>query len=263
MTPARSPGSIHGRAHSRDLSNNGIGRSRVRYTEPVSARSPLMPNTLGRQWGWGAMTESRAYGLMPWVWGAAWMLTGVGAALSDIYSSPGNGPAAYLICGAIGWGAAAYVTASAVRVPGASAFARGLGGWIAAYLVAVPLGLLAMVTLDLSSIGQYWAVPVASGLGGAIGGLFTPSASQVKQDAVLRSACWGAAFFASATVSVYAFYTLALVLSPFSERFVALEPVLVSAVPAAFCGIVAGFIGRRFLGVPGLSNNGINLTPAR
>jgi len=57
-------------------------------------------------------SQTKVYRLMPWAWSAAWMLTGIGIAISDLYSYPSKSLIPYIVLSAVGWGFAEFVTAS-------------------------------------------------------------------------------------------------------------------------------------------------------
>jgi len=60
------------------------------------------------------LNHDKAYRLLPWAWSAAWMLTGLGTAISEVYSSPTKSLIPYIVLSAVSWGIAGFVTASAV-----------------------------------------------------------------------------------------------------------------------------------------------------
>jgi hypothetical protein len=193
------------------------------------------------------VSENDARGLMPWAWGAAWLLTAVGAVVSDIYSRPPQGPAGYLILGAIGWAVAALVTASAVRNAGRGAFALAGVGWVLGYMTAVPAGFGLIVAGSFSGAGAYWGPVVCIGTAGLIGGLFTSADSGGTLARVARAAVWGLAFLVLSTTAFFASYFLIFSYALVSPLLGPATGPFIWGVPAGLAGVVAGWVGRRLV----------------
>ena len=188
------------------------------------------------------LTERQAYRWMPWAWSAAWMLTGVGVSISDLYSYPAQSLIPYFALSAVGWSAAGIVTASASRrEPG---MAVRLVGWAVAYLAAIPLGLVWLLSWNVAYLGPIVAIGVAGAIGGVAGSL--------------RSGAWrlvsgvllGLAFLLFATVSFSASYILLVLYAPIAQLLGnAGADLLAWGLPSALCGLAAGFAARRILGI--------------
>ena len=187
--------------------------------------------------------ESRAYRLVPWAWSVAWLLTGVGIWLSDIYSSPSRSLVPYFAFSALGWGLAGFVTASAAW--GKPGMAFRLVAWLVAGLASVPLGL----AWGRSWNGGFLGPIAALGLAGGIGGL----AGSVRKGAwrLVSGVLLGGTFLLFALVSFYASYFLLLIYTSISQQGgdIRIISALVWPLPGAICGLGAGFAARWILGL--------------
>jgi hypothetical protein len=200
---------------------------------------------LGRINATGQVPGNRqAYRLMPWAWLAAWTLTGTGALLSDIYSSPSKSPIAFFSLSAVGWALAGIVTARASR--GKTRMAVQLVAWGVAYLVAIPLGLLWRLGRETASFLLFDPFLLA----GAIGGF----ASSARQGAwrLISGSLVGLVFLLFSPIIT--FYSGMLLLSFYSSTINRYGAPLGSSynlawvLPNVIFGLVAGFAMRRILG---------------
>jgi hypothetical protein len=150
-----------------------------------------------------------------WAWSAGWALASVGMSISDVYSSPNRGLAAFLMLGFAGWAIGAAGTIRYVRLRfGADipVIVLSVAGWVVGALVAVVLGLLWMETWNLGYLG----LPVGAALGGAIGGTLTlPVQSLASRVSLVRQSLrgaliWGASFLVFQVLAFYAGYLLVL-----------------------------------------------------
>jgi hypothetical protein len=197
--------------------------------------------------------QLQAYRLVPWAWSAAWLLTGLGFWISIIKPLALGDFIAYIALGALGWGMAGLVSARAANGAGGTpGVAVRLAGWGVASLVAILLGLVWMLSWDAGFVGPM----AASGLAGAIGGL----SGSVRKGAwrLLSGLLLGVVFLLLAVISFYAGYILWLGAQPAGGRD--LLSLLAWLIPAALCGLGAGFAARWILGLravqtPGFSEN--------
>jgi len=185
--------------------------------------------------------ETNAYHLIPLAWSAAWLLTGLGIWLSDIYSFPSRSIIAYIMFSAAGWGTAGLITVIASRSKASAAVQ--LAAWAIAYLVAIGLGLVWLRSWNIHFLG----IPVAIGAAGTILGIATS----------LRPGLWrlvsgtllGVLFFIFSTASFFATYILLLLYTSIAQRY-GNVPILYSLswiIPGAVFGSGAGFATRWIL----------------
>ena len=186
---------------------------------------------------------SQAYRLVPWAWSAAWLLTGLGLAFSDVYSSPSRSLVPYFALSALGWGIAGFITASAAR--GKPGLALRLLAWGIAWLVASLLGLVWLHHWNVAFFGPI----VATGLAGLIGGL----AASMRPGAwrPISAVLLGAVFLLFATLNLYFSYFLMIVYTSISQHGgdVSVVSALIWPLPGAVCGLLAGWSARRILGL--------------
>jgi hypothetical protein len=189
------------------------------------------------------LTKVQAYRLVPWAWSAAWLLTGAGVSISDIYSYPSRSLFAYVALSAMGWGAAGFITANAAS--GKPGLRFRLAAWTAAYLAYLILGL----KWGLSWNGGYWGPIAAAGVAGVLGGV----ASSMRGGAWrwVSAALVGVVFLLFSTASFYAGYFLILISTSIAQHNgnPGILYDLVWALPGALCGLGAGFAARRILGL--------------
>ena len=190
--------------------------------------------------------QAQAYRRIPWAWSAAWLLTGLGIQLSDIYSSPSRSQIPYFAFSALGWGAAGVITASASR--GRPGMLVRLAAWGAAYLVAIQFGLFWLQRWNIAFFGPI----LASGLAGAIGGVagsVRPGAWRLASGTLL-----GLAFLLFATLSFMASYFLMLIYTLIAQQggsagVLSVIDALIWTLPGALCGLGAGLAARWLLGL--------------
>jgi hypothetical protein len=196
------------------------------------------------------------YRLMPWAWSIAWMLTIVGATISNIYSSPPGSLVAYFGISAIGWIGAGWITVKALKPK--SGMVIQLVAWIITYLVAIPVGLAWMLSRDM--VPYLLFLPMV--LAGAIGGLASS----------LRPGLWrlasgvlvGLVYFVFFTIGFYAGYILTLIYG--SQPYVDIGNyyTLIWALPEGIFGLLTGLLTRWMLGIKPIStasdspNTGMN-----
>ena len=188
--------------------------------------------------------QSQAHRLVPWSWSLAWLLTGVGIWLSDIYSSPSRSLMPFIVLSALGWGIAGFVTASAGR--GKPGLALRLAAWLVGGLAFIPLSLVWGRTWNGGFLGPIAASGVAGTIGGLVGSLRKGAWRLVSGVLV------GVAFMLMAAVSFFASYFLMIVYTSIAQR--GGDPGVISALiwplPGAVCGLLAGFAARWILGFP-------------
>ena len=185
-------------------------------------------------------SQAQAYRLMPWAWSVAWLLTGAGTWLSDIYSSPSRSLVPFFALSAVGWGVAGVVTAGA---SGYGSKAVRLAAWAIAYLVAIVLG---FVWLHAWSVG-FFGLIAATGLGGAIG---AAGSSRPGLRRLWAGVLSGLTFLLLAAISFYAGYFLLLFHQPLAAIVGGIGAgALASMLPGALCGLGAGLVMRRLLGI--------------
>jgi len=194
-------------------------------------------------------TRARACRLMPWAWFVAWLLTGVGGMISDIYSSPTKSLIPFIALSAVGWAVGGFITARASQ--GKSGMAVQLVAWAVAYLVAIPLGRVWMPSRDMGPFVLY--VPFV--LAGAIGGF--ASSSRPGAWRLISAALVGLVFLLFSPIITFGagfllmgFYTsirdmVNPYLGPLGSSTIALFWIL----PGAMFGLVAGFAARWILGM--------------
>jgi hypothetical protein len=200
------------------------------------------------------LNKKQAYRLVPWAWFVAWTLTGMGAVLSDIYSSPSNSLLAYFTLSALGWAMAAYLTASAST--GKSGMAVQLAAWGIAYLVAIPLGIVWMRSGD--KFPFLFSVPYV--LAGSIGGI--ASAARPGVGRWISGVLVGFLFILFSPIIT--FYAGLIILeiysitinrngSPLSSSYT-----WVWALPNALFGLAVGFALRWILGFKAGDTKGVS-----
>jgi len=188
------------------------------------------------------LNQSKAYRLMPWAWSVAWMLTGLGVAISDLYSYPSKSLIPYIVLSAVGWGFAGFVT---VRAAGHKSGATlRLIAWIVAYLVYVVFGFYDATSWNMGFLGPI----VAIGVAGAIGGVF--SSRRAGAWRLVSGVLVGLTFLLFATVS---FYVTAIQMYLFSAEARVLGEqgtlLFIWGLPGAVFGLSAGFVVRWMLGI--------------
>jgi hypothetical protein len=189
------------------------------------------------------LNQLQARRLVPWAWSAAWLLTGVGIWLSDVYSSPSRSLVPYFALSALGWGIAGFITASAAR--GKPGLAVRLLAWGIAWLVAILLGLVWLHQWNMAFFGPI----VATGLAGAIGGVASSSRPGMRR--LASTVLLGAVFLLFALVGFYASFFLMFVYTSIAQHGgdVSLISALIWPLPGAVCGLLAGLAARRILGL--------------
>ena len=190
------------------------------------------------------ITRSLAYRLFPWAWFVAWMLTGAGAVLSDIYSTPTKSLVPFFALSAIGWIAASYITVRAS--PGGSSMTIQLAAWTVTYLIVIPLGLLWMSEKHTGTVLVFDPFLLAAAIGA-----FASSA---------RRGVWR--FLSPAMVGILfllfspfvTFYTGLLLLAAYSSTInlygspLSSSYALFWALPNSIFGLIIGFAMRWILG---------------
>jgi hypothetical protein len=185
---------------------------------------------------------TKDYRLVPWAWSIAWMLTGVGTGLSDIYSSPSKSLIPYIALSAVGWGFAGIVTARAAGQK--SGVAIRIVAWAVAYLVFVLCGLYWGNNWNIRFMGPI----VATGVAGAIGGV--PSSRRSGLWRLISGALVGFAFLSFATVSFYMSYFLIFSYSVEAQLLGDTGAnVFIWGLPGAIFGLGAGFLASLILGI--------------
>ena len=196
--------------------------------------------------------KPQAYRLLPWAWFAAWSLTGAGAIISDIYSSPSRSLVAFFGLSAVGWALAGYMTACASR--GKHGLAVQLAAWGIAYLVVVPLGILWMSKKGAPALLLFDPFLLA----GAIGGF----ASSARPGAwrLLSGSLVGIVFLLfSPNIT---FYSGLILLMFYNSTFNRYGGPLSSAyswawvLPFVLFGLVSGFAVRWILGFKAVDPTG-------
>jgi len=185
--------------------------------------------------------QPQAFRTMPWAWALAWGLTSVGASLADIYSSPNNGLFYYLLFSVIGWSAAVIITVHASN--NMRSIKSSLAGWIAAYLVAIPLGLAWMISMDMAPFLLF--IPYF--FGGFFGG--AASSNRPGSGRWLSATLLGLVFYVFATISFYAGFLLMYYCMSLAYQY-HLVPLYtqVWVLPYTLFGLVIGFLMRWILG---------------
>jgi hypothetical protein len=192
------------------------------------------------------ISKTQAYRLMPLAWSVTWLLSGVGATISDIYSSPSKSLFPFLALSAVGWAGAGYITACASN--GKSGMTVQLVAWAAAYLVAIPLGLVRLLGKDMVPIFLFVLPFMASG---AIGGFASSSRKGVWR--LLSGALLGFVFLIFSPVFTYYAGSILMLLyssivhpygGPINSSYIPLFWIL----PNTVFGIVTGFVARWILG---------------
>ncbi len=190
-------------------------------------------------------TKAQAYRLMPWAWFAAWLLTGAGASI--VYTGPVPLPAwrimLYIGLSALGWAAAGFITtrASSSR----SGLAVQLAAWGVAYLVAIPLGLVWMLSRDLPP----WFLFLPLGLAGVLGGLASSGRPGVWR--LVSGILVGLVFYLFSTISFFAGYMLILFSGSLAQQNAVdsgLPYPMLLVLPEPVFGLLAGFLARWILG---------------
>jgi hypothetical protein len=170
------------------------------------------------------------------------MLTGVGIAISDLYSSPSKSLIPYIVLSALGWGIASLVTAEAVGQE--AGIAVRLAAWAVAYLVYVAGGYYLATNRNMGFLGPIAAIGVA----GAIGGVFSSRRSGGWR--LVSGIMVGLAFMVFATISFYASYFL---MFPYTAEARVLGEmganIFIWVVPGMIFGLGAGFTARWILGI--------------
>jgi hypothetical protein len=190
--------------------------------------------------------ETQARRLIPWAWSAAWLLTGLGFWISDLSSLPSRSPFAYIAFSAAGWAIAGFVTASAAGE--APARTLRLVGWLVPGLASIPLSMLWLRSWNGGFLG-----PIAAlGLAGLLGGV----AGSVRRHAwrLVSGALVGLAFLLFASLSFIASYFLILIYTLIAQQggsagVLSVVDALIWPLPAALCGLGAGFAARWLLGL--------------
>jgi hypothetical protein len=188
--------------------------------------------------------KTQTYRLLPWGWFVAWMLTSVGAAVSDIYNTPSRNIITYIALSAVGWAAAGYFTSRTSK--GGSGMAVQMVSWAVAYLVAIPLGLVWMLSRDMAPFLLF--VPYF--LAGAIGGFASSSRPGVWR--FISGILVGLVFFLFSTISFYSGYILLLFYSSVAQRYgISISPsyTFIWILPEALFGLGTGFVLRWILGM--------------
>jgi hypothetical protein len=190
--------------------------------------------------------KAQACRLMPWAWFVAWLLTGVGGMISDIYSSPSKSLIPFIALSAVGWAVGGFITARASK--GKSGMAVQLVAWAVAYLIAMPLGRVWMPSRDMGPF--VLSVPFVSA--GTIGGF--ASSSRPGAWRLIAGVLVGLVFLLFSPISTYyagmllmLFYTS--ILNPYSGPLGSSTISLFWILPDAMFGLVAGFAARWILGM--------------
>jgi len=199
----------------------------------------LVNRKQGRGWMPGKL---QAYHLMPWAWLVAWALTAVGASISAIYSFPYQSIFAYIGFSAVGWAMACFITVRASR--SRSGMTVQLVAWAVAYLVAIPLGLVWMLSRDMVPFLLFLPFVLA----GTVGGI--ASSARAGAWRWVSGVLVGMVFLLSSTISFYVGYILLLVYSSLAQRY-SLGNLYSQAwiLPEAVFGLVVGLTMRRLLGM--------------
>jgi hypothetical protein len=187
-------------------------------------------------------SQAQAYRWMPWAWSLAWLLTGMGGAISDIYSSPSKSLSPYVILSILGWSMVGFVTAKATRQVQSTAIQSI--AWLVASMVASLLSLAWLHSWNIGFLG-----PIAAcGLAGAIGGAASPVRPRVGR--LVSAVLLGSVFALFATVSFYLSFIFLSFFRPMARLFGnGGASVLAWGLPGALCGLVTGFLARQILGV--------------
>ena len=188
------------------------------------------------------VNQVKAYRLMPWAWSAAWMVTGVGIAISDLYSSPSKSLIPYVVLSALGWGYASLVTTNATRQD--AGIAVRMVAWVVAYLVYVAGGYYWATNWNMGFLESIAAIGVA----GIIGGTGSSRRSGVWR--LVSGTLVGLAFMVLATISFYASYFLIFAYSSEARLLGEMGAnVFIWALPGMIFGLSAGFTARWLLGI--------------
>jgi hypothetical protein len=189
-----------------------------------------------------------------WAWAAGWFIASLGQSLSDVYSNPNRGLAAYYVLGFAGWaigatGTIRYMTQK-FRVDG-NVSVLSAAGWGFGALASLVLGLSWAYTWNLGFLG----LPLGVALGGAIGGaLALPMRSlssplHVVLRGVLGALTWGGSFLVFQVLAFYAGYFLMALtvngLAPIIGWTWAKAPGW--AIPAGIGGFLAAQIASKLL----------------
>jgi hypothetical protein len=182
---------------------------------------------------------------MPWAWFLAWLLTGAGASI--VYTGPLPLPAwrigLYIGLSAAGWAAAGFITTRASN--GKSSLVVQLAAWAAAYLVAIPLGLVWMLSRDLPP----WFLFLPLGVAGLLGGLASSARPGVWR--LVSGILVGLVFYLCSTLSFFAGYMLILFNGSLAQQNgvdIGLPYPLLLVLPQPVFGLLAGFLARWILG---------------
>lgn len=188
------------------------------------------------------LSQAKASRLMPWAWSTAWMLTGLGVAISDLYSYPSKSLIPYVVLSAVGWGFAGIVT---VRAAGhKSNKAIRIIAWAAAYLVYVVFGFYWATSWNMGFLGPI----VAIGVAGSIGGIFSSKRSGAWR--LISGGLVGLAFLVFATISFYTSYFLMFAFTMEARLLGDTGALLfIWGLPGAILGLSAGFLASLILGI--------------
>ena len=186
--------------------------------------------------------NSKPYHFIPWAWSLAWLLTGLGTGISEIYSSPNRGLAGYLILTTVGWCFAGYLTSRAAW--GKPALIIRLLAWVLATIIYIWLGLVWLYTWNVGFLG----LPVATGLAGALGAVASSARRGVWR--YLSALLVGLFFLTFATAGFYLSYFLLNIGSMVSGAGgYILFSYVAWILPNALFGLGAGFAIRWILGL--------------
>ena len=188
--------------------------------------------------------KTQIYRLLPWGWFVAWMLTSIAATISDIYNPPSKSIITYITLSAAGWAVAGYLTSRASK--GKSSMAVQMVSWAVAYLVAIPLGLVWILSRDMPPFLLFAPYLLA----GAIGGFASSSRFGVWR--FISGILVGLVFFIFSTISFYSGYILLLFYSSLAQRYgFSINPsyTFVWILPEAVFGLGTGFMLRWILGM--------------
>ena len=199
-------------------------------------------------------TRKQPHNMIPWAWAVGWMLVSLGMVISDVFSRPSRGMAAYSLLGFAGWAVGAAGTIFFVRrryEAGSAVLLLSALGWVLGGLAALVLGASWMTQWNVG----FLASPVAIAIGGAAGGGLTlpmriiASPGAVARNVIRGAIVWGLTFLLFQVLAFYTGYFLMILtvnwLHPMVGDLWAKAPGW--ALPAGICGFFAGWVVSKML----------------